>query len=163
MDNEADWVYVEKQNELIDELEVISIGTESEENVPIENKPSYAAALLKNIQPNDQQQQQQQRQRIVSSIEPKKCKSMSKPNGRENSLVSYIESKPGSQYRNPRDKAGKNKVHNGRQQSTSPLRSNDHSMKTDCSYSNPKLSNLIERTRNMRQQCSTVTWKDCDY
>ncbi|CAF1143711.1 unnamed protein product [Adineta steineri] len=161
MDSETDWVYVENQNELIDELDVISIGAESEENIPIENKPSYAAALLKNIQPNDQQQQQ--RQRIVSPVEPKKFKSMSKPNGRENLLVSYIESKPGSQYRNPRDKAGKNKIHNGRQQSTSPPRSNDDSMKTDCSYSNPKLSNLIERTRNMRQQCSTVTWKDCDY
>ena len=88
---------------------------------------------------------------------------MSNKEDEEKGIMSYVEAKPGSQYRNPRDKAGRNKVHNARKRSTSPPRNIGNSTKTGCSFCNPKLTNRIERTRNVRQQCSKVNWKDYDY
>jgi hypothetical protein len=74
----------------------------------MKNKCTYADALLKNLKQSSDQHQSN------SSIVKKKDKTIIKRNDEQDLIMSYIEPKPGSQYQNPRDKAGKNKVHNGR-------------------------------------------------
>ncbi|CAF0861708.1 unnamed protein product [Adineta ricciae] len=160
MSDKNDWVFVENEDETNDELGVVAIEENTDENAEGRSKPSYAATLLRNIEPNHQQQQ---RRPALSSIGSKKMKSMNNKADEEKGIMAYVEAKPGSQYRNPRDKAGKNKVHDARKRSSSPPRNIGNSAKTGCSFCNTKLTNRIERTRNVRQQCSKVNWKDYDY
>ncbi|UJR32496.1 hypothetical protein I4U23_019958 [Adineta vaga] len=158
MDHESDWVFVEDEDGILDELEVISVDENTDENVKMNDKPSYATKLLKNINETSQQQQTS-----MLTVGQKKIKSANKNADEEKVMGSCLEPKPGSQYRNPRDKAGKNKFHNVRDRSTSPQRHRGNSLRVKCSYCTPKLSTRLERTRNVRQQCSKVNWKDYDY
>jgi viroplasmin and RNaseH domain-containing protein len=58
MDNEGDWILVEDNDELVIELETISICEKAgEEESNMENKSNYVSALLKNAQQNHHQQQ----------------------------------------------------------------------------------------------------------
>jgi hypothetical protein len=158
MDNEADWVFVEDNIELVVELTTTSICDETdEENSDKKNKSSYVGALLKNVQKNHQQQQP------VLSIVQKKEKPIIKQDNERELMTSYIEPKPGSQYRNPRDKAGQNKVHRHRERSTDPPKKAGNSLKIGCSFCNPKVANRAESRRTLRQQRSITNWKDYDH
>ena len=158
MDNDGEWVFVENEDQLVDQFNVTSIYENmTEENIFGKDRSSYASALLKNVQENSNRQQ------TLSTMEKKKEKLPGKRNETSEGLVPYLESKPGSQYRNPRDKAGKNKVHKGRQRSSTPPRKAGNSLKTGCSFCAPEFSNRAERRRTLRQQRSIGYWKNDDY
>jgi hypothetical protein len=157
MDNESDWIFVEDNDELVIEFETISVCEKAgKEDSNMENKSSYVSALLKNVQQNHHQQQS------VSSAVKKKEKLTVKRNDEHEVMTAYIEPKPGSQYRNPRDKAGKNKVHKDRRRSSSP-KNIGNSLKVRCSNCRPELATRAERRRILRQQRSIANWKDYDY
>ncbi len=155
MENESDWIFVEKEDELVDQLST-SLFFEKDQSDMI-NKSTYVDVLLKNVE------QDKNPQRTNSSIGQKKTKPIKKRNDDQESIDSYVEPKPGSQYRNSRSKAGKNKVHKGRSRTSSPPKNIGNSSKVGCSFCNPKLSNRVQRQRNIRQQCSDAKWKDYDY
>jgi hypothetical protein len=158
MDNDSDWVFVENDDELVVVLNSTSICEQTDgENLDVKNKSSYASILLKNIQENNSHQQSN------SSIVQRKEKSRAKRDDKEESMASYVETKPGSQFRNPRDKAGTNKVHRRRQRSSEPPKKIGNSLKVGCSFCSPEVSNRAERRRTSRQQRSIVNWKDDDY
>jgi len=158
MDNENDWVFVEDDDELVVELNATSIYEKTDEkDSNTKNKSSYVSALLKNVQQNHHQQQS------TLPIVQKKEKGIIKRDGERELKTPYIESKPGSQYRNPRDKAGRNKVHKGRRRSSSPPKYAGNSLKTGCSFCSPEFANRAERRRTLRQQRSITNWKEYDY
>ncbi len=158
MDNETDWVFVEDDEELVIEMNATSIYEKTdEENSDIKNKSSYVSALLKNVEQNHHQQQS------ALTIMQKKEKVIIKRDSERELKTPYIEPKPGSQYRNPRDKAGRNKVHKGRRRSSSPPKYAGNSLKTGCTFCSPEFANRAERRRTLRQQRSITNWKDYDY
>ena len=158
MDKDGEWVFVENEDEMIDEFNESSIcENNSKENLLQKSPSNYASALLKNV---DEQNNQQ---RTLPKMGQNKEKLSTKRNQTPERPAPYLEAKPGSQYRNPRDKAGKNKVHKGRQRSSSPPRRAGNSLKTGCSFCAPEFSNRAERRRTLRQQRSIVHWKDDDY
>jgi hypothetical protein len=159
MDNDTDWIFVENEDELVDEFKATSICEKSDddEDCDIKNESSYASALLKNGLENHHQQHS------VLSIVQKKEKANVKEEDKQDLATLYTEPKPGSQYRNPRDKAGQNKVHRRRRKSSSPPKNIGNSLKTGCSFCNTKFVNRAERRRTLRQQRSAVNWKDYDY
>ena len=149
MENDADWIYVE-DNDQSDIESVTSSNFEKidQEDLNMKNKDTYAAALLKNAQQNHQH-------RSVLSIVEKKEKSVNKRDDDCDLLTAPIEAKPGSQYRNPRDNAGKNKVHNGKRKwSPPPPKNLGNSLKVGGSFDSERLANRAERKRNARQECS---------
>lgn len=161
MDNENDWIFIDNDHDhdqLVIQFNKPLIDEKSnEEECHIKTKSSYASALLKQFEKNSDKQQ--------SSIRTvkKQEKPLIKNNDKEDVMISYIESKPGSQFRNPRDKAGRNKVHKSRQRSSSPPKNSGNSLKIGCSFCSPQFSNRAERRRILRQQRSIVYWKDYDY
>jgi hypothetical protein len=158
MDNDSDWVFVENDDDLVVELNETSIYEKTdEENLDVKNKSSYASILLKNVQENNSHQQSN------TSIVKRKEKTVVKQDDEQESMASYIEAKPGSQFRNPRDKAGASKVHKGRRKPSPPPKNIGNSLKIGCSFCSPEVSNRAERRRTLRQQRSIANWKDYDY
>ncbi|CAF1125817.1 unnamed protein product [Didymodactylos carnosus] len=158
MDNDVDWILVENEDELIVVPKITSdFEKASEEDSYLKNKLSYATALLKNVQPIHHQPLP------VSLIMPRKEKNVSKLHDERKSMALSLEPKPGSQYRNPRDKAGKNKVHQGRRCPSPAPKNLGNSLKIGCTFCNTKLSNRVEHKREARQQRSKSYWKDYDY
>ncbi|CAF1116389.1 unnamed protein product [Rotaria sordida] len=157
MDIEADWVFLDNNDEFVIEPTISSIVEKmSEQDNDTTTKLSYAAVLLKNANENQHQT------RSVMPIVEKKEKLIDKRNDNWELSTSCLEPKPGSQFRNPRDKAGTNKVHKNRNRSSSPPRKIGNSKKTGCTFCNPRIANRIARTRDVRAQCSRANWKDYD-
>jgi hypothetical protein len=155
MENDADWILVDDNDQSdIESVTSSSFEKIDQEDFDVKNKDTYVAALLENAK------QSQQHRSVVSFVE-KKEKRVNKRDDDHELMTTYIEPKPGSQYRNPRDKAGKNKAHKGKRR-PSPLPKKVVNLTKVQPIGHPKLLSRMERQRDARQQCSTPNWKDYD-